>query len=120
MPKRILVVEDNAMNLKLFSDILMASGYDVLVAETGQEALEVVQEQNPDLVLLDIQLPDISGLDIARDLKSREAFKSIPIIAVTAFAMAGDAEKAIAAGCDAYITKPISIPAFRDEIQKWL
>jgi two-component system, cell cycle response regulator DivK len=120
MPKRILVVEDNPMNLKLFQDVLTAYGYEVMAAETGQAALDIVRDLLPDLVILDIQLPDISGLDIARKFKDDDRLKTIPIVAVTSFAMAGDEEKALAMGCDAYITKPISIASFAAEIEKML
>lgn len=120
MSKCILVVEDNPMNLKLFLDILAAYGYEVIAAETGQKALDSVRDTLPDLVILDIQLPDISGLEIAKKFKGDDRLKAIPIVAVTSFAMAGDEEKALAAGCDAYITKPISIASFGSEIQKML
>lgn len=117
MTRRILVVEDNPMNLKLFQDVLAAYGYDVTAAETGQQALDSVRDTLPDLVILDIQLPDISGLEIAKRFKADDRLKAIPIIAVTSFAMAGDEERALAAGCDAYITKPISIASFGTEIE---
>lgn len=120
MSRCILVVEDNPMNLKLFHDILTAYGYEVWSAETGQAALDSVRDTLPDLVILDIQLPDISGLEIAKTFKGDERLKAIPIVAVTSFAMAGDEERARAAGCDAYITKPISIASFGAEIQKML
>lgn len=117
MTRRILVVEDNPMNLKLFQDVLAAYGYDVIAAETGQQALDSVRDTLPDLVILDIQLPDISGLEISKRFKADDRLKAIPIIAVTSFAMAGDEERALAAGCDAYITKPISIASFGTEIE---
>ena len=120
MSKRILVVEDNAMNLKLFCDILTAYGYDLIIAETGTEALRQIMEQAPDLVLLDLRLPDIAGFEVVRRIRELDALKTIPIIAVTAFAMAGDEEKARAAGCNGYITKPISIPDFFVQIEKAL
>lgn len=120
MSRCILVVEDNPMNLKLFHDILTAYGYEVWAAETGQAALDSVRDNLPDLVILDIQLPDISGLEIAKTFKGDDRLKAIPIVAVTSFAMAGDEERARAAGCDSYITKPISIASFGAEIQKML
>jgi two-component system, cell cycle response regulator DivK len=120
VPKRILIVEDNTMNLKLFCDVLTAYGYDLAVAEDGTEALRLVLEQPPDLILLDLQLPDITGFEVVRRIREMDALKTVPVIAVTAFAMAGDEEKALAAGCDGYITKPISIPDFKEQIRKAL
>jgi len=120
MSKRILVVEDNPMNLKLFAELLTIHGYDFLVAENGMDALKLIQEQSPRLVLLDLQLPDISGFDVLRQIKENDATKAIPVIAVTAFAMQGDEERALSAGCVAYITKPISVATFHHQIERAL
>ncbi len=120
MPKAILIVEDNELNMKLFQDLLVANGYRTLQTKDGYEALEIVREQRPDLVLVDIQLPEISGLAITKQIKEDEALKSIPVIAVTAFAMKGDEEKIREGGCEAYIAKPISVPHFLETIKKVL
>jgi two-component system cell cycle response regulator DivK len=110
--KRILVVEDNELNMKLLNDVLEAHGYDVMSTSRGKVAIEWAQQHHPDLILMDLQLPDISGLDATRRLKADEATRAIPIIAVTAFAMAGDEKKALDHGCDAYVAKPIVLRDF--------
>ncbi len=105
--KRILIVEDNDLNLMLLNDLLVIHGYETLETGHGLEAIKLTQDNKPDLILMDIQLPDLSGLDVTRILKQDDQTKCIPIIAVTAFAMPGDEAKALASGCDAYITKPV-------------
>lgn len=120
MRKRILIVEDNDLNLKLFRDLLTAHGYETIETKEGLEAINLTREQRPDLILMDIQLPEISGLDVTRRLKSEEILCNIPIIAVTAFAMKDDEEKILAAGCQAYISKPISIVPFLNTVRKFL
>ena len=120
MKKRILIVEDNDLNLKLFRDLLTAHGYETLETKDGLEAIMLTRNERPNLVLMDIQLPEISGLDVTRRLKSDEAIRHIPIIAVTAFAMKDDEEKILSAGCEAYISKPISILPFLNTIRKFL
>jgi two-component system cell cycle response regulator DivK len=120
MKKRILIVEDNDLNLKLFRDLLSAHGYDTLETKDGLEAIMLTREQRPDLILMDIQLPEISGLDVTRRLKADESITHIPIIAVTAFAMKDDEEKILSAGCEAYISKPISIMHFLNTIRRFL
>jgi two-component system cell cycle response regulator DivK len=110
--KRILVVEDNELNMKLLNDVLEAHGYEVLSTGRGAVAVEWAREQHPDLILMDLQLPDISGLDATRQLKADVATRDIPVIAVTAFAMAGDEKKALDHGCDAYVAKPIVLRDF--------
>lgn len=107
--KKILIVEDNELNMKLFNDILSTHGYDTIQTRRGGEALPLSHSHQPDLVLLDIQLPEISGLEITRRLKEDPALCHIPIIAVTAFAMRGDEERIRASGCEGYISKPISV-----------
>ncbi len=106
MPKTVLVVEDDAMNMKLFHDILESQGLVCLPAIDGQTALALVRQQHADLILMDVQLPDISGLDLTRTIKNDSALRHIPIIAVTASAMRGDEERVMASGCDAYVSKP--------------
>jgi two-component system, cell cycle response regulator DivK len=105
--KRILVVEDNRMNLMLLHQLLKAHGYEILQTPEGWEAIDLARNKQPDLILMDIRLPDISGLDVTRLLKQDDQTKAIPIIAVTAFAMPGDEKRALEAGCAAYIAKPI-------------
>jgi two-component system cell cycle response regulator DivK len=114
--KRILVVEDNELNLKLLNDVLEAHGYDVLATREGAVAIVWAEQYRPDLILMDLQLPDISGLEVTRQLKAGAATASIPIVAVTAFAMAGDEKRALEHGCDAYIAKPIDLRKFLDVI----
>ncbi len=116
--KSVLVVEDNDLNMRLFHDVLEAHGYNVLQAKDGMEGLRMAHEQRPDLILMDIQLPDVSGLEVTKWLKDDETLKSIPVIAITAFAMAGDKEKFLEGGCDAYIDKPISIPNFLQTVER--
>ena len=120
MSKRILIVEDNDLNLKLFRDLLTAHGYETIETREGVEAIALTRSERPDLILMDIQLPEISGLDVTRQLKAEESLRSIPIIAVTAFAMKDDEEKILAAGCQAYISKPISIVPFLNTVRKFL
>lgn len=103
----ILIVDDNLANLKLVSFLLTAKGYEVSTALNAEEALATLDARRPRLILMDLQLPGMDGLELTRSLKSRATTRSIPVIAVTAFAMKGDEQKALDAGCDAYITKPI-------------
>jgi len=110
--KRILIVEDHELNMKLLNDLLEAHGYDILLARDGTTALRLARQQAPDLILMDIQLPDISGLEATRLLKADRETSAIPIVAVTAFAMAGDRERTLESGCDAYVAKPIMIREF--------
>ena len=120
-PKTILVVEDNPLNMKLFADLLSSEGYNVLQAMSGSAGLKMAQEHHPDLIVMDVQLTgNLSGLDVTQSLKNDERYKAIPIIAVTAFAMKGDDKKMIEAGCDGYITKPISVTHFLTSIAKLL
>jgi CheY-like chemotaxis protein len=107
--KRILVVDDNPRNLKLAFDVLEDAGYEVVEAKDAEEALSMIDRNLPDLILMDIALPGMDGLTLTRKIKANERTKHIRIIALTAFAMKGDDQKALAAGCDGYITKPIDI-----------
>jgi two-component system cell cycle response regulator DivK len=118
--KTVLIVEDNDLNLKLFRDLLEAHDIKTLEVRDGTKAVQVVEESLPHLILLDIQLPHISGFDISRELKKRDKTKHIPIIAVTAFAMHDDQDKILAAGCEDYMAKPISIGPFVAMVRKYL
>ncbi len=118
--KRILVVEDNETNLYLIRFILEKSGYEVIEAREGAVGVELAVKEKPDLILMDIQLPDIDGLDVTKRIRASEADAEIPIIALTSYAMVGDKEKALAAGCTGYIEKPINPDTFIAEIEKFL
>ena len=118
--KTVLVVEDNELNMKLFHDLLEAHGYNILQTKDGMDALRIAREHKPDLILMDIQLPEVSGLEVTKWIKEDENLKSIPVIAVTAFAMKGDEEKIRNGGCEAYIAKPISVTDFLDTVRKFL
>lgn len=120
MSKTILIVEDNELNMKLFNDLLQAHGYKTLQTKDGREALKIAEQGRPDLILMDIQLPEISGLDITKMIKQNDSLKHIPVIAVTAFAMKGDEEKIREGGCDGYIAKPISVPTFLETVGRFL
>ncbi len=118
--KTVLIVEDNELNMKLFHDLLDAHGYRTLQTREGMEALEIARSERPDLILMDIQLPEISGLEITKWIKEDDNLRHIPVIAVTAFAMKGDEEKIRDGGCEAYIAKPISVSLFLDTVKKFL
>ncbi len=118
--KVVLVIEDNATNMKLCHDLLKVDGYNVLQAKDGMQGWKLAREQRPDLILMDIQLPDVSGLEVTKWLKNDEDLKSIPVIAITAFALKGDEEKFLEIGCDAYISKPISIPHFLQTVEHFV
>ncbi|MAH85020.1 MAG: two-component system response regulator [Rhodospirillaceae bacterium TMED8] len=120
MAKSILIVEDNKLNMKLLNDLLQAHGYQTVQSMNGRDVVNLGRSNKPDLILMDIQLPDISGLEVIKLLKADDDLKTIPIIAVTAFAMRGDEEKIIDGGCDDYIAKPISVPLFLDTVAKIL
>ena len=107
--EQILVVEDNEKNMKLFRDVLQATGYRTLEATTGGRAVELATEHGPDLVLMDIQLPDIDGVEALGRLRADERTASIPVLALTAQAMQGDRERFLAAGFDGYLSKPVNI-----------
>ncbi|MGH7110376.1 MAG: response regulator [Stellaceae bacterium] len=118
--KKILVVEDNELSMKLVHDLLEFRGYDILQATLGGDGVRLTRESRPDLVLLNLQLPDISGLEVVRTLKADTDTRAIPVVAVTAFAMRGDEEKARAAGVDGYVTKPIRIQDFLRMVATYL
>jgi two-component system cell cycle response regulator DivK len=118
--KTVLIVEDNDLNMKLFHDLLEAHGYQTLQTRDGVEALKIARDQKPDLILMDIQLPEVSGLEVAKWIKEDDNLRSIPIVAVTAFAMKGDEEKIRQGGCEAYIAKPISVAKFLETVARFL
>ena len=120
MRKKVLIVEDNELNMKLFHDLLEAQGYETLETREGLAALTLAREHKPDLILMDIQLPEISGLEVTKWLKDDETLAHIPVIAVTAFAMKGDEERIRAGGCAAYIAKPIAVAHFLETVKKYL
>jgi len=120
MAKSVLIVEDNELNMKLFHDLLEAHGYNTLQTRTGIEALRLAREHRPDLILMDIQLPEVSGLEVTKWIKEDEDIASIPVIAVTAFAMKGDEERIRQGGCEAYISKPISVAKFLETVRAYL
>ena len=120
MTKRVLIVEDNELNMKLFHDLLDAHGYETLQTRDGIEALEIARTNRPDLILMDIQLPEVSGLEVTKWIKEDDNLRTIPVVAVTAFAMKGDEEKIREGGCEAYISKPISVTQFLETVQRFL
>ena len=120
MAKTVLIVEDNELNMKLFHDLLEAQGYETLETREGLAALSLAREHRPDLILMDIQLPEISGLEVTKWLKEDDDLAHIPVVAVTAFAMKGDEERIREGGCEAYISKPISVSHFLETIRRLL
>lgn len=120
MAKKILIVEDNDLNLKLFRDLLGANGYLTFETKEGIEAISLTRNVMPDLIIMDIQLPEISGLDVTKKIKADQSIRHIPILAVTAFAMKDDEERILAAGCEAYLSKPIAIDVFLNTVRKFL
>ena len=120
MTKTVLIVEDNELNMKLFNDLLEANGYRTLQTREGHRVLDIARAERPDLILMDIQLPEVSGLEVTRWLKDDDQLKAIPVIAVTAFAMKGDEERIRAGGCEAYLSKPISVAKFVATVRDFL
>jgi len=120
MPKKVLIVEDNELNMKLFHDLLEAQGYETLETREGLQALTLARLHHPDLILMDIQLPEISGLEVTKWLKDDETLADIPVIAVTAFAMKGDEERIREGGCEAYLSKPISVGKFIETVRRFI
>jgi two-component system cell cycle response regulator DivK len=120
MPKKVLIVEDNELNMKLFSDLLEAHGYETVGTDNGLNALDLAREHAPDLILMDIQLPEVSGLEVTKWLKDDDELAPIPVIAVTAFAMKGDEERIRQGGCEAYMSKPITVSVFIETIRQFL
>jgi len=120
MAKTVLVVEDNELNMKLFHDLLEANGYNIVQTRSGLEAIDLAREHRPDLILMDIQLPEVSGLEVTKWIKEDDDLRTIPVIAVTAFAMKGDEERIRQGGCEAYLSKPISVSKFIDTVKTYI
>ena len=118
--KTVLIVEDNELNMKLFNDLVESRGHAVAQARTGIEAMQTVRARKPDLILMDIQLPGPSGLEVMQWIKDDDDLKSIPIVAITAFAMKGDEERIRRGGCEGYLSKPISVTKFLETIDGFL
>ena len=116
----VLIVEDNEKNMKLMRDLIRVHGHQTLEAGDGVAALDVAENQHPDLILMDIQLPLMDGYEATRQLKAREGTRDIPVIAVTSFAMTGEEQKAHEAGCDAYLSKPIDIHKLLETVRRFL
>lgn len=119
MPKKILIVEDNELNMKLFADLLQAHGYETRETREGLKAISMARDFEPDLILMDIQLPEVSGLEVTKWIKDDQKLSNIPIIAVTAFAMKGDEKRIRDGGCSAYIAKPISVVSFLETVRQF-
>jgi two-component system, cell cycle response regulator DivK len=117
--KTVLIVEDNDLNSKLLNDLLQYQGYRVVATRFGEAALEFARRYKPDAILMDIQLPDISGMEATRRIKADQETRTIPIIAVTAFAMPGDEANILASGCDAYVAKPFNVVEFLKLVDRW-
>ena len=115
----VLIVEDNEKNLKLARDVLQAKGLRTVEATTGREVLPLARDRRPAVILLDIQLPDMDGVEVLRELKADGSTASIPVVAVTAFAMTGDRERFLADGFDGYLTKPLDVRSFADDVRRW-
>jgi len=120
MTKKVMIVEDNELNMKLFNDLLEAQGFETIQTSNGLEALDLARAHRPDLILMDIQLPEVSGLEVTKWLKDDDELARIPVIAVTAFAMKGDEERIRQGGCEAYISKPISVLKFLETVKFYL
>ena len=116
--KTVLVVEDNELNMRLFCDLLDAFGFQTLQCRDGAKAVELARQHKPDLIIMDIQLPEVSGLDITRWIKDDEAIRAIPVLAVTAFAMRADEQRVREAGCEGYLSKPIQMKSFLSTVQE--
>jgi two-component system cell cycle response regulator DivK len=120
MKKTVLIVEDNELNMKLFNDLLEAHGYDTVQTKSGVEAVSLARQHMPQLILMDIQLPEVSGLQVTQWLKDDPALAHIPVVAITAFAMKGDEEKIRQGGCEAYLSKPISVVKFLETVRNYI
>ncbi|MBT3396918.1 MAG: response regulator [Alphaproteobacteria bacterium] len=120
MTKTILIVEDNELNMKLFRDLLKAHDFETLETRDGMEALDMARANKPDLILMDIQLPGVSGLEVTRQIKADDSIKSIPVVAVTAFATKGDEDRIREGGCEAYIAKPIRIEELISTVRRFV
>lgn len=117
---KVLIVEDNELNLKLFHDLLLIQNYEVITSKDGIGIPSIVERERPDLILMDIQLGDISGIDIIKELKRTPSTSNIPIVAITAFAMKNDEIRILESGCDVYLSKPVSIDLFFETLNKFV
>jgi two-component system cell cycle response regulator DivK len=120
MTKTVLIVEDNELNMKLFNDLLEAHGYETVQTKSGVEAVGLARSHRPDLILMDIQLPEVSGLQVTQWIKDDPDLAHIPVVAITAFAMKGDEEKIRQGGCEAYLSKPISVVKFLETVRNYI
>jgi two-component system, cell cycle response regulator DivK len=120
MSKTVMIVEDNELNMKLFHDLLEAHGYHAIGTRDGMQALDLARKHRPDLILMDIQLPEVSGLEVTKWLKEDPELRAIPVVAVTAFAMRGDEKRIRESGCEAYLSKPIPVAKFVETIRRFL
>ena len=120
MKKTVLIVEDNELNMKLFNDLLEAHGYATVQTKSGVEAVGLARQHKPNLILMDIQLPEVSGLQVTQWLKDDPELAHIPVVAITAFAMKGDEEKIRQGGCEAYLSKPISVVKFLETVRNYI
>ena len=120
MTKTVLIVEDNELNMKLFNDLLQAHGINTIQTRNGLDAINLARTHMPDAILMDIQLPEVSGLEVTKWLKDDDSVKHIPVIAITAFAMKGDEERIREGGCEAYLSKPISVQKFLETVKKFI
>ena len=120
MAKTILIVEDDTKNMTLFRDLLQVSGYSTILASGGKEGIELAKAKKPDLILMDIQMPGMDGLEATRILKADATTSNVPVIALTAYAMKGDKERILEAGCDGYLAKPINTDEFLKEVAEYL
>jgi two-component system, cell cycle response regulator DivK len=118
--KTVLIVEDNELNMKLFHDLLAAHGYTTIQTRSGLEALELARRHRPALILMDIQLPEVSGLEVTKWIKEDDELRAIPVVAITAFAMKGDEERIRSGGCEAYVSKPISVSGFLETVHRFV
>lgn len=116
---KVLIVEDNSLSLELATTVLELAGHDVVQAESGEGVLELARDCRPDLILMDVSLPGKDGLEVTRELKTDPELRAIPVVAVTAHAMAGDQERVLAAGCEGYLTKPIDTRTFAQDVQRY-
>ena len=120
MTKTVLIVEDNELNMKLFNDLVETRGHRIVQTRSGVEAVDIARRYRPDLILMDIQLPEVSGLEVTQWLKDDDELRHIPVIAITAFAMKGDEEKIRQGGCEAYLSKPISVVKFLETVRNYI
>jgi len=117
--KKVMIVEDNELNMKLFNDLLQAQGYGTIQVMDGKDVVKQARQNRPNLIIMDIQLPGVSGVELTRQIKADPELKDTPVLAVTAFAMKGDQDKIMESGCDGYLSKPISVPIFLETVAKF-